>query len=427
MLSVFSPLINSAPACFYYRIDVPHRALDKFGFTTGHPNPPDPREIWLQATFQSDVAWLYMPTQLDLWNQIVDSGKQMNAISAGNKTKYPPVFIWDADDNPDFTSPFNQSFSHSGTKDIHGNPLEEGAEVYTTDSHGDKVVLWQDKKTQLGGITFDVERNKFSEKLRKTLIRKCDGATACSPNLISYYRDALGQKNVYFYPNTLNPEDYKYGIRAVREEPDNVVRIFWQGGQSHLHDWMPLKDAVRAVAHKYPNTKWVFMGLELPFIYDSIPASQCEFIPWRHYEAYRMTRTLMNVDINLCPLADTLFNRAKSAIKWYESTVSENTEATLAQDVGPYQEIKDGETGLLFKTPEEFAQKLGLLIEDASLRKRLGDGATKWVWSNRLPEHTTPGLIDFFNEIKDQQRARISPKIITTIPRSLTETPGGTS
>jgi glycosyltransferase involved in cell wall biosynthesis len=150
-----------------------------------------------------------------------------------------------------------------------------------------------------------------------------------------------------------------------------------------------------------------------------------EVLPWIHHEAYRLRRTLINADINLCPLVDNVFNRCKSAIKWYESTVSENTEATLAQNVGPYREIKDGETGLLFNTADEFVAKLSALIEDAQLRLRLGHAAKDWVWSNRLPKHTGPALFEFYRDLKDRQMAELSPKIITTIPRSLKEVVGG--
>jgi glycosyltransferase involved in cell wall biosynthesis len=124
---------------------------------------------------------------------------------------------------------------------------------------------------------------------------------------------------------------------------------------------------------------------------------------------------MLDCDINLCPLVDNAFNRCKSAIKWYEASVMPTPEATLAQDTAPYQEIQDGKTGLLFKTPAEFVEKLSLLIEDAQLRKKLGEGARKWVMNNRLPQHTTPGLLDFYTETRNRYKHEKTGAVKPTI------------
>lgn len=425
--SVFSAVASTAPTCQYYRITTPLRMLEKHGVIVGNTKAGDPKELWLPATLNADAVQLYLPHNLYVWNQVVDTAKLMSPAQSPQGMKFPPVFIWDGDDNTDYLSPFNQSFVFNGTKNVDGTPLRPGDKLTTVDGTGKEIVMWEDGVTRQSEHVFNIADNLHQERLRKTLIRKCHGATAASKDLAAYYRDALGQKHVHVHYNTVFPEDYQYNVRAVRPDPDDVVRIFWQGGQSHLHDWLPLAGAVKEVAKKYPKTKWVFMGIDLPFVYDSIPAEQVEILPWIHYEAYRLRRTLLHVDINLCPLVNNLFNRCKSAIKWYESTVSENMEATLAQNVGPYKEITDGVNGLLFDTAEEFAQKLGQLIEDAELRKRLGAGAKEWVLNNRLPKHTGPRLFEFYTEVKERQVAELAPKITTTVPRSLKELAGGTS
>ncbi len=90
-----------------------------------------------------------------------------------------------------------------------------------------------------------------------------------------------------------------------------------------------------------------------------------------------------------------------------------NPEATLAQNTEPYQEIEDGVTGLLYNTPAEFVEKLSLLIEDAQLRKRLGGAANEWVLNNRQPQHTTPGLYEFYEDTRARyKRERTGQKLI---------------
>lgn len=413
MLSIFSSSGSSVPTCLYYRVQLPLRKMQDDGHSVLHMLEDSSETMLVPATFASDVTWLYLPSHIDKWHQIATSARKISPVETHAGVRYPPIYVWDGDDNVNLVSPFNEAFHRLGTRNMDGTRLQPGDVVATVDGNGNEVIMWEDLVTAASdGAIFNIERNQKVEAYRNAFIKNCEGATAVSPQLASYYRDALGQKNVHVFPNTIIPEDYQSNIKTVRTDSPDTVRILWQGGQSHLVDWLPLKDAVAAIAKKYPNTKWVFMGLKLPFIMDAIPPAQVEFTPWEHHDAYKLRRTLLNIDINLCPLLDNPFNRCKSAIKWYESVVTDAPEVTLAQNTGPYHEIKDGETGLLFNNAEEFAQKLALLIEDAELRKRLGGNAKDWVWNNRLPQHTIPGLVDFFEDLKSQQRTRLNPKII---------------
>jgi glycosyltransferase involved in cell wall biosynthesis len=219
-----------------------------------------------------------------------------------------------------------------------------------------------------------------------------------------YIREVIGQRNVYVFPNTIVPEDYQE-YPLVRD--DGEVRILWQGGVSHFIDWFPLREALAAVFQKYPQAKLVLWGEKYDWITDIVRAEQLEYLTWDDYAAYKLRRGLLRIDVNLCPLANNPFNWGKSAIKWYEGSVWSHPEATLAADVGPYKEITDGENGLLYRTPEEFAQKLGLLIEDAPLRARLAQGAKRWVLANRTPQATIPGLFEFYQECRARTRSRI--------------------
>jgi glycosyltransferase involved in cell wall biosynthesis len=183
---------------------------------------------------------------------------------------------------------------------------------------------------------------------------------------------------------------------------------------SHLIDWYPLRDALRTICQKYKDQITIVMyGEYFDWIADVIPASMLEYHPWQEYPAYRLKRGLLNADINLCPLANNVFNACKSAIKWYESAIFEDMpEATLAARGPVFSEIEDGVTGLLFDTPEEFVQKLSLLIEDAELRKRLHAAAHKWVLENRTPEKTIPGLFDFYADTRARQKRELGKPII---------------
>jgi spore maturation protein CgeB len=62
--------------------------------------------------------------------------------------------------------------------------------------------------------------------------------------------------------------------------------------------------------------------------------------------------------------------------------------------------MTDGEDSLLYNDPKEFAEKLGILIENAELRKTLGEAGKKRVLETRHYLKTAPGLFEFYKELR---------------------------
>jgi glycosyltransferase involved in cell wall biosynthesis len=399
-------------ACQYYRITTPLYQLSEMypEVKVYEATSERPREE-IQAMIQADVVQLYSITGEDILHK-VRVLKEMKPNDLNERTVYPPAVIYDVDDNTDFVHPFNRAFVRLGVRsypDLHLLTKEDD-ELKWEDHKGRQMIGWKDGVTEADGHIFSIERNLYDMKIRHRLIRECHGATVASRSLASYFREVIGQKNVYVFPNTVVPSDYEQ-VEVVRKDPE-CVRILWQGSESHYIDWYPLREALAEITKKYPQVKWVIFGQWFNWVHEIIPDDRIEHHGWRRYESYKLKRGLLNADINLCPLADNPFNRAKSAIKWYEASVWNKPEATLAANVEPYHEIEDGVTGLLYKTPAEFVEKLSRLIEDADLRKRLGHAAQKWVLDNRTPEKTIPGLYDFYRECRDMRKRIDKPLIV---------------
>lgn len=396
-------------ACLYYRIEVPMYHLSKQQlaqvFVAKEVFTPQSK----MAMVHADIVHFY-GVHGDMFLQQFKSFRKMKPATRQGQEIYPPAVIYDMDDNTDFVHPFNTSFVKLGTR---GYPdarlLKPGDGLEVVDARGNKIWEMLDGVTDYEGEVLDIKRNLHLMKTRHAIIRAAHGATVTSEPLARYYREVIGQPNTYVYPNTIVPGDYD-SARAVRT--DNSIRILWQGGMSHWIDWYPLRDALKTVCQKHPDVKFVIFGEWFNWIHDVIPDHMVEHHQWVDYPAYKLKRGLLNVDINLCPLAANIFNAGKSAIKWYEASFWDKPEATLAADFGPYKEIVDGETGLLYKTPEEFVEKLSLLIEDAALRRRVATGARRWVLDNRTPEKTLPGLLEFYEETRARQRRELGKPII---------------
>ncbi len=405
--------LNRAPdpgACDYYRIKVPLYHLEKLGYMRGYEDRGQAGESDIAAMFTADIDLIYGAADSAILHQMRTINDMRPGDNQVGEKHHPPTLVWDCDDNPDYVHPFNQTYSVNGIRHYpSGDFLEPGEILEWEDVKGEKKVLWEDQVTTALGAkaTFDIQRNLQTMKMRWEVIREAVGVTVPSQALASYIKNVIGQKNVYVFPNTVVPEDYEEF--PLQEAPEGEVRILWQGGMSHFIDWFPLRGAIAEVMRKHPNAKMVIWGEKFDWITDIIPERQLEFHPWSPYPAFKLKRGLLRTHINLCPLADNPFNWCKSAIKWYEASIWSKPEATLAANVLPYREIVDGQTGLLYRGPEEFVQKLSALIEDANLRRTLGNQAREWVLKNRTPEATIPGLYEFYLSCRARSKNLIVP------------------
>lgn len=407
--------------CLYYRLEVPLYSIDDLGYAKVNLNyrlaPHSSGDKIIEKLMYSDIYLMYNGAneKNNLTYKVLKSKKP--AKDSEDKLRVPPAIIYDADDNIDFVHPFNAAaYVVHGTRSYPDAKLLEPGDTIMYENHNGKIdVLWDDKITEYSGAVFDIKNNLSRMVERNNMIKGADAATCPSPVLASYWKNVIGQNHVYVYPNTVNLEDYEFYDVKRR---DDKIRILWQGGDSHYIDWWPLRGALKTISEKYRDKiTFVMYGAQYDWLSSIIPDNMMEKHSWTPYASYQLKRGLLNIDINLCPLVDNIFNRCKSAIKWYEGSIWNEPEATLAQKTGPYLEIEHNETGLLFSTPDEFVEMLSSLIDNADLRKKLGRGAKQWVLDNRTPEKTTPGLFDFYLETRARQKRDLglSPiKLIST-------------
>ena len=225
-----------------------------------------------------------------------------------------------------------------------------------------------------------------------------------------YLADFLHEFNpyVYLFENQLEalPERRKYNMQ------NNRVTIFF-GAFNRRPDWEPLMPAINNAIRRHGDRLYFRVVSDHGF-YQALQTEAKEFTGGTQdgdivvpYEMY--TAALHASDIALLPLNDTDFNRAKSDLKFIESAGHGAT--VLASPTVYAGTVHDGETGLIFRSPKEFAQKLDLLIRRADLRRTLAENAYRYVAEHRLLDQHIDDYIHAYREMferrEELERARL--------------------
>lgn len=395
MLTFYTYIPRNSSASFYYRLEVPFKTARDLGLPVRiHVDTDtagiDPEER-VKRFFESDVVWLYHP----IADGTVFNARRAKAITPSKvdgRWKYPPSVVIETDDNLFHVTPYNQAFRHLGTRDPEGNDLKPGHMI--GDIHnGARRLLWKDKQDG-----FDIARNRQTILSYRQMLNLSDAVSCSTPRVADCVRADSAARRVRVFPNLVRFGDYPQ--LDLRQDPSRV-NILWQGGGAHVEDWYPIREEVGRITKEYPHVHWTIFGQLYQWLTDFIPAERYTFVPWCPYQEYKLRLAMLNHDINLAPLAPNRFNDCRSAIKIYEATVLPKDIPTVAQRTGPYaDEFVDGETAMLFDTPEEFHDKLATLIENRSQRVTIGQNAKDWVHQNRDAFKEVPKQFAFFEELR---------------------------
>ncbi len=201
----------------------------------------------------------------------------------------------------------------------------------------------------------------FEERTHESII-KCLGLAHMVTVSTEPLKDALDpyNDNVRVVPNQIHG-DVLYIDRPRNEH----LTVGWAGGMSHLQDWVVAAESVGNVLRDR-DCNMHFMGIDYS---PMLKIARTTYTPWTpHVWTYW---TNIDFDIGLAPLADTQFNRCKSAIRALEYMALGIP--VIASDCPAYREmVVDGVTGYLVKSEEEWEARLTDLLEDEAMRDEMG-------------------------------------------------------
>lgn len=169
--------------------------------------------------------------------------------------------------------------------------------------------------------------------------------------------------NVVVLPNHIDGR-----LLDIQRPRRDRVTVGWAGGDSHVRDFELVAPQLRRFLERNPSVDFHNVGTSYLKMF-KLPGRNS---PWRAdiFDYYRG----VDFDIGIAPLADTVFNRSKSAIKALEYGALGIP--VVASDVGPYRDyVIDGKTGYLIRHEHEWAKRLRELVNDEAMRTEMGAAA----------------------------------------------------
>ncbi|MBB2162350.1 glycosyltransferase [Gluconacetobacter sacchari] len=203
----------------------------------------------------------------------------------------------------------------------------------------------------------------------------CGGGIASTPVLAQVMRDA-GMAEVSVIDNALDRETLDAAQAALaalpaRADDDGapVVVIYGSGTRTHDADFLAAAPGLAAaMAEDARLVLWIVGDLALPACIRAL-GGRVVALPGRSYADY--LALLARADIAIAPLEDSVFNDAKSNIKYLEAA-SVGVPLVCSPRRAFADVIVDGWTGRLAATDADWRRALMDLAGDAALRRGMG-------------------------------------------------------
>jgi glycosyltransferase involved in cell wall biosynthesis len=202
-------------------------------------------------------------------------------------------------------------------------------------------------------------------------MRAADGLICSTDWLARRYRPL--NRRTWTCRNGIDLVRYQF-TRPARDH----VGIGWSGGTGHKAAVRPWIDQVQAVMRERPDTRFISVGQPFAEWLEPEFGDRTLAIPFTALEVYPAAMT--HYDIALAPAGKGDYFKGKSDLRWLEAAA---LSLPCIADPDVYPEIEHGVTGFHASTPAEAGEILRELVDDASLRERVGTAAHEYVVEHR--------------------------------------------
>lgn len=193
-----------------------------------------------------------------------------------------------------------------------------------------------------------------------------DAITVSTENLVKHYKKY--NPKTYLLSNAIDVAEWNKFPKA--QYHDGLIRIGFIASASHPESVHIIRKAMIEIIKRHKNVHFYLTHMFMPLFEGT---ERVHSIPWIHLKKFPQEYQQLGLDIGLAPLADNMFNRAKSNLRWMEYSVQ--GVPSIVSPVEAYKCVRGGVDALVAQEPEEWIEAIEKLVLDAELRHRLGTTA----------------------------------------------------
>lgn len=197
------------------------------------------------------------------------------------------------------------------------------------------------------------------------ILREVDAVISDNEYGLDFARAYNG--SLYMVPEHPQLEVFDEHRAAVKRSDDEIV-LGWIGSPATTYNLYAIWEPLERLFANHPNVTLRLVGtgsgVTLP------PFERVRFTKVATYDQQTMVREVLGMHIGLYPLFDVQDSWARGIMK--ATIYMCGGAAVMCSAIGASTRlVQDGENGMLGATPGEWTEKLGRLVEDAALRKRV--------------------------------------------------------
>ena len=245
----------------------------------------------------------------------------------------------------------------------------------------------------------------------RTTLEHCQGAITSTEALAKELKNYISE--VFINRNVASEEMFKLSEYALknkqkRKNSKKIIIGYFSGSITHTDDIEMIMPALIKILKEFKNVKLLFIG-EFE-IYNKLKKFFFKIIKRPFVKWNKLPKLISKVDINIAPVKENIFNEAKSENKWIEAALVKVP--TVASNIGAFKQIiKNGTTGLLCNTVEDWYISLKKLILDQNLQKTIAENAFE-VCKEKYNTITTGRILsNYINSISNKHIGFVLPSL----------------
>jgi SAM-dependent methyltransferase len=191
------------------------------------------------------------------------------------------------------------------------------------------------------------------------------------------------------------------------QDEDQITLFF--AALNRGEDWAPYMDGLNEVARAV-GRRLKFVVVHDRGFFDALESDHKEFHATCDYPTY--LSLLGAAEIAFMPLGDTVFNRAKSDLKFIEAAACRVV--SLASPVVYAASIQDQKTGMIFRDPLELRSALLRVLAYPEAARKLADTARDYVKRQRMMAYQVQARADWYRSLwarRDELNAALAARM----------------